>query len=803
VGTASRSPRVGLFGTVRTRVLFWVLAVTIPIYAGALYMSRDTTARRLEAGAERDADQLAARLATEMDGVIREIEGGVRTVGSQLEEADPPHELYPQLIHGILNAWPDVYGSTIAVEVPSDSASAEPFAPYYFRRAGTVHFSDLAKDSYAYSEQPWYRRAVSSGAPVWSPPYYDAGGGEAWMVTYSVPFFRKVDGERALAGVVTADLDLAWMRKAAASAELGTFGRGWLASPPAAAESFIAPIGGTAEREAAAEGLPGQTAIRAAGEAMLARHSTFDLLPTDVAANPTYLAVRTLETLDWRVMLVVPQADLLAEADALLHRQLVWGAVGLVILIVALWIVAAGVAQPLHALAQAVGSARGDDLSFHLPAGTRRDEIGVLTDALSRLRDSLKDHIRLRAETLVEQARLKHELEIAASIQQSMLPKRDRALELEAAEIAAALLPAREVGGDLYDYFTIRDGQLLFAVGDVSDKGIPAALFMARLSALLRVLGAEGHLPDRLLAGINARLVEGNEACMFVTIGCGLLDMRTGRIRYASAGHEPPLLRDLDGVVRPLAGDSGAAIGIDSGAEYRLNEGYLAPGDTLVLCTDGVTEAEAEDGTLFGADRLADLLRDAPDGEPAGLVKRIMDTVVAHTIGGFHATDDVTSLAVRFAPRGVESVRDVHGAHWRMHAEVSAAGVRDTVRRLHGILAARNVDAARIGDVELIGEELLTNIVRDAESRSARRQLAVDCALTPAEIVLTFRDDGPKFNPLERERVDLEAHIAERRVGGLGIHLVRELAEHCSYARSEDWNVLEIRLGRTSAKDYT
>jgi sigma-B regulation protein RsbU (phosphoserine phosphatase) len=158
----------------------------------------------------------------------------------------------------------------------------------------------------------------------------------------------------------------------------------------------------------------------------------------------------------------------------------------------------------------------------------------------------------------------------------------------------------------------------------------------------------------------------------------------------------------------------------------------------------------------------------------------------------------VTSLAVRFSPRGIDSMRDGDGARWRMHAEVSATGVRDTLRRLHAILAARNVDPLRIGDVELIGEELLTNIVRDAESRRAGRELVVDCALTHAEIVLTFHDDGPAFDPLERERVDLEAQIADRRVGGLGIHLVRELAERCSYARREDWNVLEVRLGRTS-----
>ena len=288
-------------------------------------------------------------------------------------------------------------------------------------------------------------------------------------------------------------------------------------------------------------------------------------------------------------------------------------------------------------------------MNFQLPDARRRDEVGVLTEALRRMRNALQEHIRLRAESLAEQARLEHELEIAASIQQSMLPRHDMADLPRAAEVAAALMPAKQVGGDLYDYFPIRDGHLLFAIGDVSDKGIPAALFMARLSALLRVLGAASELPDRLLAGINARLVEGNDACMFVTIGCGLLHLESGRIRYASAGHEPPLLRSLEGAVQPLATENGVAIGIEASAEYLLSEGFMAPGDTLVLFTDGVTEAEAEDRSLWGIERLTTLLREAPDGNPDALVKRIVDAVSAHA-SGYHATDDLTVLAVRFNP---------------------------------------------------------------------------------------------------------------------------------------------------------
>jgi sigma-B regulation protein RsbU (phosphoserine phosphatase) len=512
---------------------------------------------------------------------------------------------------------------------------------------------------------------------------------------------------------------------------------------------------------------------------------------------PAYLAARELMTLQWRAMLVVPRAQLLAEANELLRRQLAWGALGLALLLGGVLLVAAGIARPLHALAEAVSNAGGDDLTFRLPERKRRDEIGVLTEALRRLRDSLQDHIRLRAASLAEQARLKHELEIAASIQQAMLPKRASAGDLPGAEVAAALLPAREVGGDLYDYFAIRGEQLLFAVGDVSDKGIPAALFMARLSALLRVLGAEGQLPDRLLARINARLAEGNDACMFVTIGCGVLDVRTGRIRYASAGHELPLLLDLEGRVRALAAENGAAIGIDAAADYRLGESFVAPGDTLVLYTDGVTEAEAADGSLFGAERLAELLRGARDEAPAALVQRIVDTVTAHA-GGFHATDDITVMAMRFAPADVEHSRAEGAARWLVRVDLSAAGIERALQRLRGILAARGIGAERIHDVELVAEELLTNVVRAAGDAGGRR-LTAECALAPDEIVLTVRDDGPAFNPLELESVDLDAHISERRVGGLGVHIVKELATRCGYTRADGWNVLEVRLSREHA----
>jgi sigma-B regulation protein RsbU (phosphoserine phosphatase) len=776
--------------TLRGRMLFWILSVAVPIYAVSSWMSYRAAADRLEAQAERDADELVARLAAGLDAVIRPIEGGIRTVAAALEEIDPPRELYEPRIRGILAAWPDVYGSTIAV-----ASGAEPFAPYYFRGRDRIEYADLARHSYAYREAAWYRRAADAGHPAWSPPYFDAGGGETWMVTYSVPFFRKQNDQRPLAGVVTADLELSWVRRAAAAVEPGAAGMGWIFSPPGQTP-FVAPIGATPARVAQHPAAPAEAFIREQGERLYAGGRSLSLVAAPASGEPFYLLVRNLETLDWRLMLAIPRAELLADARALLRRQLLLGAAGLAGLIAAISVVAASISRPIRALARSVGAVREQEFDFALPADARRDEIGVLTEALRRMRDALKRHIQLRAESLAAEQRLEHELAFAATIQQSMLPAQEAAALPASVQVCAALLPAKRVGGDLYDYFTVRDGGLLFAIGDVSDKGIPAALCMARLSSLLRLLGGAGGSPDQLLREVNTRFAERNEACMFATVGCGLLDMQTGRLRYASAGHEPPLLHQAGGRVLQLDAENGPAIGVETLAAYPLTERQMAPGDTVVLFTDGATEAVADDGSLFGIDRLRELLEDVPaTGAPGEEVRRIVDTLTARG-AGFHATDDLTVLTVTFAPPGVTATRTAQGTRWLMQTATTTEGIRQTRRWLHAVLAARETSPAQIGEAELIAEELLTNVVKAARQAGTAVQLSLACELTPDGIVITVRDDGPPFDPLARASPDLQADIAGREVGGLGIHLVRELAGACRYERSSGSNILEVRLPR-------
>jgi sigma-B regulation protein RsbU (phosphoserine phosphatase) len=176
-------------------------------------------------------------------------------------------------------------------------------------------------------------------------------------------------------------------------------------------------------------------------------------------------------------------------------------------------------------------------------------------------------------------------------------------------------------------------------------------------------------------------------------------------------------------------------------------------------------------------------------------VRRIVDAVSAHA-ASFHATDDLTVLAVMFAPRGITASRSSRGERWLIEPELSPAGIREARLKLRAILAARRVAPSRVDDAELIAEELLTNIERAARARDGK-WLSLTLELTPAEMLLTVRDNGAAFDPLSRAVPNLDAEIAERDVGGLGVHLVRTLADDCRYARVDDCNVLSIRLNRT------
>ena len=252
--------------------------------------------------------------------------------------------------------------------------------------------------------------------------------------------------------------------------------------------------------------------------------------------------------------------------------------------------------------------------------------------------------------------RIEDELESARKLQMSMVPSAfPRPSPEQPLEIFAVMEPAREVGGDLYDFFPIADGRLAFAIGDVSGKGIAAAMFMARTKNLLRVVtsllqrtGGGTAAPGEIIARVNRELCDDNDTMMFVTLLFGIIDARSGAIAFCSAGHDPAYRLGPAGVV-PVEGPQGNALGINPDWRYETGELRLAPGEALYLYTDGITEATAADDTMFGKERLEECLRRLA---AAPLDRLVGETVQA--VRDFAAacpqSDDITSLALRLLP---------------------------------------------------------------------------------------------------------------------------------------------------------
>ncbi|MCK7595608.1 PP2C family protein-serine/threonine phosphatase [Pseudomarimonas salicorniae] len=285
-----------------------------------------------------------------------------------------------------------------------------------------------------------------------------------------------------------------------------------------------------------------------------------------------------------------------------------------------------------------------------------RDEIAQLASSFITMETRLNNYLQELTETTATKERLRNELKIAGDIQLSMLPRQFDPLRDGhrgvAIDLHATVKPAKEAGGDLYDYFFIDDEHVCFMVGDVSDKGMPAALFMTVAVTLMRARSqAElADAPERILAEANDLLEEQNAMCQFVTLFIGIIDVRTGRVCYANGGHNRPYLCRPGAAPAKLVADEGVALGILPGAEFRSQALQLQPGDTLYLYSDGVTEAVSEDGSFFGEPRLEAELAELT-AQPGLSAKQWVEANLASVIGfsdDHHQADDITILVLRY-----------------------------------------------------------------------------------------------------------------------------------------------------------
>lgn len=384
-----------------------------------------------------------------------------------------------------------------------------------------------------------------------------------------------------------------------------------------------------------------------------------------------------------------------------------------------------------------------------------------------------------------EKERIGNELAIASGIQKGMLPRifppyPDR----DEVSMYGTLVPAKEVGGDLYDFY-IRDEKLFFCIGDVSGKGVPASLVMAVTRSLFRTVSGQVDKPEQIMQQINYAMSEMNESSMFVTLFIGVLDLRSGIMSYSNAGHCPPYLVSAPGCAPvSLEMDANIPVGLMKDWNYTAQSTAIRPGNMVFLYTDGLTEAENTSHELFGDERVAKQLAACGDVLPRGVIDHVSDAVHAF-VGEAEQSDDLTMLTILF-----NKYLTIDGN--TLHLNNNVQHVPHLANFIDSVAEANGIDPATTMSLNLAMEEAVVNVINYAYPDGVIGDIDITAEVEDGTIIFTIVDGGVAFDPTAKSDPDLTLAAEDRPIGGLGIHLVRQLMDSIGYERKDDKNILTL-----------
>ncbi len=410
--------------------------------------------------------------------------------------------------------------------------------------------------------------------------------------------------------------------------------------------------------------------------------------------------------------------------------------------------------------------------------GLFNDEDLLLLEALATSAALAIINARM-ASDLVEQEKVKRELELAAEIQRNLIPSIDDTSKV----IHGINIPARTVSGDFFDYFTLADGRIAFCLGDVSGKGINASLLMAKTASLYRCLGKDEMSPGKLLARINTEICETSTRGMFVTLVGGLFNPETGIVRFANAGHEPPLFCDKNGEFSSFEADAPpvgilADIGIDSGFnELDLN----LNGGTLYIFSDGVTEGTLPNGEMLGTDGVKEILSDGTDYDLSGRLNAIVDR-----IRGVNETlhDDITILGLDASgvENQIESEIDSQAPDLNLHFSARAKNLKIVRRAVRECLEDKNQMKDIVEDIILTIDEACQNIIRHAYGGECDSEIILEIRLRNDNLVIHLSDFA---DPVDTSKIK-PRNLDDVRPGGLGTHFIREIMDEVEFLETPE-----------------
>lgn len=672
----------------------------------------------------------------EVEKVMTAIEAGISNNVWAIEQTlDRPDAMF-DIISRIVGNNEDLVGCSLAFRENYYAGKGQYYEPYAHRVGDNIKRKQIGSDNHRYVNSDWFKTVIATDEPYWSEPYFDESGGETMMITYGVPIHDKTGQVVAVLG---GDVSLDWLGNTLnahpiypSSFNVMISRQGIVIASPADkhiqeknVDEISAHIGGN------------NKSTKQLNESMMAGESGH-IEVTDSHDEKYYVFYAPVGgDVGWSMAVVCTDSEIFHNLHQVVLFLSILMLIGLALLGYIVWRTA-------------------------------------------------RSYNRARQAT-AEKERIGSELRIARNIQLAMLPKTFPPYpERSDIDLFGTLTSAKEVGGDLYD-FHVRDEKLFFCIGDVSGKGVPASLVMAVTRALFRNISAHETSPESILSQLNDTMTQGNDANMFVTLFVGVLDLTTGLLCYANAGHNAPIIVTADNnQTTQLSVDANLPVGIMPGYVFTAQEAMIDSGTTIFLYTDGLTEAENITHELFGLERVRAVLNGTL--APRELIEQVIRSV--HTfVDGAEQSDDLTMLAVK-------RMQPSSAVQWQSSITLAndVLQVTQLGEWIHEIGNTLELDQAIVMKINLAVEEAVVNVMKYAYPAGGKGEVRIEVNADKTTIGFTITDNGLPFDPTTVGEVDTMLPVEERPVGGLGVHLIRQIMDGVTYERTESTNVLRMTM---------
>lgn len=778
------------------RVSLWVVMFAAVIFIAALgflfYQAREAVRQEAVSHATQILDKTSLRV----DSILNRVEVASDMTKWLVQRHPDKADSMFVYSRSMLENNPDFYNCSIA------------FEPYYFKDKGryfsayTKHVGNSIRtiqggsDHYQYFFADWYLMPQLLEKPCWTEPYMDldvATNTNEMVTSYCQTI---TDRQGKMIGVINTSLSISWLSQTISSVK--PYPNSYSIMIGRGGTYFVHPDTTKITRQTIFTPTLEQpdTALTALGYAM--QHGEEGMKRMTIDGVDSYVFYKPLGKTGCSMAIVCPESDIFSGFDRLRRTVMAIVSFGLLLMLYLFIRIITRELKPLQQLAHEAETIASGQFDTQLPNFQRTDEIGQLSHSFGNMQQSLVKYIDELKITTAQKASIESDLRIASNIQMGMLPEKfPTKADSDDVQLYASLTPAKEVGGDLFDFY-FRDEKLFFCIGDVSGKGVPASLFMAVTRSTFRTVSAQESMPDRIVTTMNKTIADMNKTNMFVTLFVGVLDLPTGRLHYCNAGHDAPLL--IGAGVGELTCDANIPVGFMPSWEYTLQEAHIFTGTTILLFTDGLTEAMDANKNQFQMERVNKIAIKALDQqqlEPRQLINMMTDAVHKF-VGDAEQSDDLTMMAIQYIrqPSDIKTLKSIVLPNDTKEVPRLNVFVEETCQSV-------GFDEFATMQIKLAIEEAVVNVMKYAYAPEQHGDVTIKTASNDVDLKFTIIDSGKPFDPTVQAEVDTSLSADERNIGGLGIHIIRQNMDSINYERIGGLNVLTLRKKIEAPSDST